>query len=240
MKKITMKKITYTIVGIVAVFVLVLGVQSTQAQFKGAGSTSNQRLLTIEGTGENSTSQIAGLEIAPKSDTDKAYRSILNSQAQTFVNTRGGSIRILGTALFNLLTGLQNAELKKSGPGKLNIGYATAPTTNHADLQVSGSIRADGLTKASNLNGDKEPLCVTDFGVLERCDTTTLPLVNVCFEYTATHYTSQPASNDPTGCLAGTYTNATDDADNWNWTCTNGSDVTDCSAPKIPSRLNGK
>ncbi|MEQ1440767.1 hypothetical protein AAG565_15575 [Fontimonas sp. SYSU GA230001] len=53
-----------------------------------------------------------------------------------------------------------------------------------------------------------------------QCQATNLAAPPVCRSYTGT-YASEPATNDATGCDRGTFSNAADTSDTWNWTCRN-------------------
>jgi len=151
------------------------------------------------------------------------------------------NLRLVGLGVFDNLiadnddTGDLPSIFSNAGT-KLTVGYSTIPSSIDVDLRVDGSIRASSL--AFTGTGTKK-LCADDFGVLhvepsadycEDADDSTSPQNGVCEDWSY-EYLNQPASDNASGCITGTYSDTTDSSE-YKWECqgANGGSTASCTA----------
>jgi hypothetical protein len=79
-------------------------------------------------------------------------------------------------------------------------------------------------TQITNGTSSALELCVDSDGTIIACATP------ICETYGV--QSSQPASNDATGCEVGTYADTTDTSEDWKWECTDSGITIECSSPK--------
>lgn len=176
-------------------------------------------------------------------NTDKYVGSTLN-------DAQKANLRLSGMAIF------ENLIADNSGSGqepnifshdgtKLYVGYDGDPdnpsgtNADLADLQVDGPITVSSLAGTGSRR-----LCVDDFGILYPepstgyCDgggssSSSGDVVNGSCESWTEEYYEQPAYNDGTGCLAGTYSDTSDSTTEFKWECQGigtGATTASCSA----------
>lgn len=86
-------------------------------------------------------------------------------------------------------------------------------------------VEQDILSASVAGSSSQRELCVSPAGVITSCGSP------VCEAYPSS-YSTQPASDDATGCSVGSYAEASDTAAAWKWSCSDGGVTVSCSANK--------